>query len=178
MLDNRYEIIFLHHWNWTQSDRIHQFAPHTMKYFLSRYTTSWFIQKPRDCKSSNSRHEEHQDRSDWSLTDNLRQEDRTCFFIIGNNESTLKASSSACRTRIIFHRLVDYLSVLSTYQIRNRVWWSTQSTTCCRKVLLRNLHGIKTVSYLKNKNLDNNDVPDRLWDLEGERTNLSKRTSM
>ena len=102
------------------------------------------------------------------------------FFFWGSywKDSTLKASSSACRTRIIFHRLVDYLSVSSTYQMRNRVWPNTESTTCCPKTLLRNLHGIKTVSYLNNKNFDNSNISDRLWDLEGERTNLRWRVSL
>ena len=102
-----------------------------------------------------------------SLSDSVRQEGRTLFF-----DDRIEWQ------HIIFHRLVDDSSDLSKYQMRNRDRLNTKPTTCYPKILIRKLFRKNTVSYLKNKNVDNSDVSDRLWDLENERTNLCKRASI
>ena len=117
-------------------------------------------QKLRNSKSCNPEqipistywcHEAHQDRSDRSLSDNVRQEGRTFFLRIVLKRQHSQSIFFCLSNTTYPSSSRGYSSTLSTDQMRNPVWPNTQCTTCCRKILLRNPHGVKSVSYLKNK---------------------------
>ena len=122
-----------------------QIAPYTMKCFLLRCATSWFTVRETVSEDQREYFNIHTHRNlgipnraiqskslsrrigvtkhirigvTGVLSDNVRQEGRT-FFFWGSywKDSTLKASSSACRTQLILHRLVDILPALNDRKV-------------------------------------------------------------
>ena len=158
-----------------------QIAPCTMKCFLLRCTTSWFTVRETVCEDQREYCSIHTHRNlgipnraiqskflprHVGVTKHIRigvtgrhpttwhrKVEHFFLTIVLNRQRTQSIFFCMSNTNLSF---IVPLIIRQSYrrsQMRNRVWPNTESTTCCPKTFLRNLHGVKTVSYLNNKNV-------------------------